>query len=60
MKLYLRVTDDEYEFPIAIADTKTELARMCGVTYETIRACLCRARKGKYNSVYKEVEVDEC
>ena len=28
----MRVTDDKYELPIAVADSQIELARMLGVT----------------------------
>ena len=32
MKLYLRVTKDEYELPLAVADSAQELAVMMGTT----------------------------
>ena len=36
MIVYMKVTRDEYELPIAIADTVGELARMTGASKETI------------------------
>lgn len=60
MKLYLCVTDDKYELPIAVADSQAELARMVGVTCNTVCACLCRLRNGDYeSSIYREVEIDD-
>jgi len=60
MKLYLRVTDDKYELPVAVADAQAELARMCGVDRRTIASMLCLVRQGKYkNSIYQEVEIDD-
>lgn len=55
----MRVTDDEYELPVAIADTHRELAEMCGVHRNTIASALCKARRNGGNSVYKEVEVED-
>lgn len=34
--LYMACTDDEYELPIAVADTATELAQMVGVTRDSL------------------------
>ena len=34
MTLYMKVTRDEYELPVAVAETKAELARMLGVEVE--------------------------
>lgn len=60
MKVYMCVTDDEYELPIAVADTQRELARMLGVKEGTIRRALCLLRQGKYKtSIYREVEIDD-
>lgn len=59
MKLYMRVTDDQYELPIAVADTHGELARMCGVSRNTVASALSHARRNGQNSVYKEVEVED-
>lgn len=60
MTLYLRVTDDEFEFPIAVAESQAELARMLGVTLNTVNCAYHFVRRGKYkNSSYKVVEVDD-
>ena len=59
MKLYLKVTDDKYELPVAVADSQSELARLCGVSKATITSSLSHQRHGRQNSHYKEVEVDD-
>ena len=45
-RIWLKVTSDEYELPLAVADTATELARLCGVTVNTIYAQMSRVRAG--------------
>lgn len=52
-KIYMCVTQDKYELPVAVADSVTELAKLCGVPRNTIYGCLSR----RFNSVYKCVEV---
>lgn len=53
--LYMACTDDEYELPIAVADTATELARMVGITRDSLYSMLTR-KQGHY---YKIKENDE-
>lgn len=58
--LYIAVSLDEYELPIAVADTVPELARMMGTSANTINSSLShKARR------YRKVEIieegtDEC
>ena len=62
MVLYMKVTDDKYEFPVAIADNAKELAQMVGVKPQTVYECVApsRMRLGKNCGYYKiEVEDDE-
>lgn len=59
MKLYLKVTDDQYELPVAVAETQGELARMCGVSKATITSSLSHQRHGRWQSHYKEVKVED-
>lgn len=59
MKLYMKVTRDEYELPLAVADTQQRLAEMLGVSVSTIANALYQAKKTGGSSVYKEVEVEE-
>ena len=44
--LWMAVTADEYEHPIAIADSSTELAEMLGINPSTIRTNLQRGKNG--------------
>lgn len=55
MTLYLKVTKDKYELPVAVADSKKELARMLG-RYES---GIYRAFKEGRESCYVEVEVED-
>jgi hypothetical protein len=59
MKIYMKVTDDKYEHPVAIADSQGELAEMLGVTKNCIASALCHARQGRNRSVYKEVDIGD-
>lgn len=45
--LYLLVTSDKYELPLAVADSAEELARMAGVTVGTVTASLSRRKRAK-------------
>lgn len=47
MCLYIKVTNDKYELPLAVADTPTELAAMTGDNINTIYTQVCRAKKGE-------------
>ena len=42
--LWLEVTKDEYEFPIYIADTAEELAKLTKVGWEKIYFALCKLK----------------
>ena len=44
--MWMAVTADEYEYPIAIADSSTELAEMLGISPSTIRTNLHRRKNG--------------
>lgn len=58
MTLYMKVTRDEYELPVAVAETKAELARMLGIKREHVRTAFSHAKKFK-NPTYVVVEVDD-
>lgn len=55
MTLFMKVTHDEYELPVAVADSKKELARMVGRDVSGIYRAFKEGRK----SCYVEVEVDD-
>ena len=52
--VYLKVTKDKYEYPLAMADSICELARIVGVDRTTIHRNL-----KKENGRYKKVPVEE-
>lgn len=60
MTLYLRVTNDEYELPMAVADSPSELAIMLGLKRQTLWSIFSRVRKGEYRyKIYQIVEIDD-
>ena len=54
--LFMLVTKDKYELPLAVADTRKELGRMIGVSSITIANSITRARKSGHKSKYIRVE----
>ena len=57
MTLFLMVTDDEYELPLAVADSAAELARITGKRENTIYSAICHAKKGDRKSIYHKIEI---
>ena len=59
MKVYIMVTNDKFELPVAIADTVCELSRITGVDKRAIHSALSHVRSGKHKtSIYQEVEIE--
>ena len=60
MKVYMEITKDEYQLPVAVADTVKDLAKKIGTRANSISSALCKQRKGvRIKSRYIEVELDE-
>lgn len=59
MTVYMEVTNDEYELPVAVADTAKELAKLSRVDYSTVRRGLYKERQGINGSRYKKIEIDD-
>lgn len=59
MVLYLRVTKDRYELPLAVADTPKELGEICGVSPGLISSCISHAEKKGFKSEYRRVILSE-
>lgn len=57
--LWLMVTKDKYQLPLAVADTATELAQIVGVTPATIIKSVTHRRKSRYIRIYVDMEEDE-
>lgn len=49
-RIWMKISDDQYELPVAVADTAIELAQLCGVTVNTIYAQLSRVKAGSLPS----------
>ena len=54
MVIWMKVTKDKYELPIAIADSVGELARVVGTTANCISSSICHGY-----GTYVKVIVDE-
>lgn len=54
MKLYLKVTKDKYELPIAVAESPRELAKMTGDDAKSISKYIWMGSK-----VYHRIEVED-
>ncbi len=46
--LYVKTTLDKYEFPIAVADSAAELAKMLGKSPNTVHSSFSKKIKGWY------------
>ena len=57
--LWMKVTLDKYELPVAVADTSGQLAQMIGVTPNNIHSAISNARKDGYRCQYVKVEIEE-
>ena len=54
MHVYLKTTLDEYELPVAVADTARELAEMVGTSQSVIYSSISHKHRGYY-----KVELEE-
>lgn len=59
MTLYMRVTRDKYELPEAVAEDAGTLARMCGVTVNTIFSQISRFEHDGKPCRWRRVEVED-
>lgn len=55
MNIWMEVTPDEYELPIKVANSGGELARMCGVSSDTVYSSISHYnnRKRKTCKIWK-------
>ena len=58
-RIWMKVTNDKYEYPVEIADSAGQLAIKCGTTAESIRSAIYQSKKTGYKSIYKCVKVEE-
>lgn len=59
MTLYIKVTSDEYELPLAVGDTVRDLAKMLGVKSDSIYSQMSHSKHNGYFCSYQKVEVDD-
>lgn len=57
--LYMMVSSDEYELPLAVADSPSELGRMVGTNPRNIIAAIYHSKVRGNKSKYRKVEVEE-
>ena len=48
MTVYMEVTTDKYELPVAMADSARELSRMTGAPISTIYKSVSRIKSGEH------------
>ena len=58
-RIWMKVTNDKYEYPVEIADSARQLAIKCGTTAESIRSAIYHSKKTGYKSIYKCVKLEE-
>ena len=54
MTIWMKVTKDEYELPLAVADNPRELAAIVHTTANCVKSSVCHKHKG-----WAKVEVDD-
>lgn len=59
MVLYIRITPDKYELPVAVAEDAETLARMCGVTRNSIYSQISRYEHQGRPCRWRRVEVED-
>ena len=57
--IWIKTTNDDYEFIVAMGDTAEKLARECGTTERTIYSAISHAKKHGYKCAYKRVVLEE-
>lgn len=57
--IWIKTTNDKYEFIVAMADTAEKLARECGTSVNTIYSAMSHAKKKGKSSIYKKVVLNE-
>ena len=57
--IWMYVSDDELELPLAVADTAGELAGIVGVTQNNVLSATSHARKRGQRSRYVKISLEE-
>ena len=57
--VWMKVTSDEFEFPVAVADTASALAKILGVSENSIHSSISHWKQGKNKSTpYRKVRIE--
>jgi hypothetical protein len=59
MTLWLKVTLDEYELPVAVGDSLADLAKKIGTSRNTIASSYSHYIHSGKRSSYRKVEIEE-
>ena len=59
MTIYMQVTSDEYELPVAVADSVKKLAKLAGVNEKTIHSSISHMKSGRNRRVEVEDEDED-
>lgn len=60
MTIWMEVTQDEYELPVLIALSASELARKVGTSRSNVTSSACRHKRGKRKRTrFLKVEIDD-
>lgn len=59
MTLYLKITKDKYELPLAVAGSMRELSRMCRITESAVSHAMHETQRRGGRCQYIKVEVDD-
>ena len=58
--VYMKITRDKYELPVAVAESTTELAKICGLKNSgSIRSLINEPIRLGFRPTYIKVEVSE-
>lgn len=60
--VWMKVTHDKYELPVAVADSSRELAQICGVKLSSIYSIMSHAKNNYRNydwSPYRKIRLEE-
>lgn len=59
MTIWMMVSSDELELPLAVASSQAELARIIGIPANNIASAISQAKKRGHKSQYVKVEIEE-
>ena len=59
MKIYMRTTVDEYQLPVAVADSPKELAQIVGTSENVVLSSISKKRTGWYRVEVPDEEMEK-